>query len=99
MLPRVVPLTMVLVAALGLGCARLEQPRSTAPQPLPHAVNINTAPLEDLQKIPHVGESLARKIIEHRETNGPFRRAEHLILVSGISDRRFRKIRPLVRVE
>ena len=96
---RVVALTLILAAAFGLACARPAEPRSSAPQPLPHAVNINTAPLEELQKIPHIGESLARRIVEHRETNGPFRRVEHLMLVAGISDKRFRKIRLLVRVE
>ena len=64
-----------------------------------HAININTATADELQSIPHVGEKLAAKIIEHREINGPFRRVEHLMLIQGISDKRFRKIRPLVRVE
>ena len=64
-----------------------------------NAININTATLDELQRIPHVGEKVASKIIEYRETNGPFRRVEHLMLIQGISDKRFRKIRPLVRVE
>ena len=64
-----------------------------------HAININTASTDDLQRIPHMGEKVAAKILEHRETNGPFRRVEHLMLIQGISDARFRKIRPLVRVE
>jgi competence ComEA-like helix-hairpin-helix protein len=62
-------------------------------------ININTASSDDLQRIPHVGEKLAAKIIEHRGSNGPFRRVEHLMLIPGISDKRFRKIRPMVRVE
>jgi competence protein ComEA len=64
-----------------------------------HAININTAGVGELTRIPHVGEKLAAKIVEHRELNGPFRRVEHLMLIQGISDKRFRKIRPLVRVE
>ena len=64
-----------------------------------HAINVNTASLDELQRIPHVGEKVAARIIEHREVNGPFRRVEHLMLIQGISDKRFRKIRPLVRVE
>lgn len=63
------------------------------------AININTASVEELTRIPHVGEKVASKIIEHREQNGPFRRVEHLMLIQGISDKRFRKIRPLVKVE
>lgn len=65
----------------------------------PDAININTASTEELQRIPHVGESLAARIIEHREKHGAFRKVEHLMLIQGISDKRFRKIRPLVRVE
>ncbi|MEQ1764753.1 MAG: ComEA family DNA-binding protein [Pyrinomonadaceae bacterium] len=64
-----------------------------------YAININTATLDELERIPHVGEKVAALIIEHREENGPFRRVEHLMLIQGISDKRFRKIRPLVRVE
>lgn len=64
-----------------------------------HTININTATADELTRIPHVGDKLAAKIIEHREANGPFRRVEHLMLIQGISDQRFRKIRPLVRVE
>jgi competence protein ComEA len=64
-----------------------------------YAININTATLDELQRIPHVGEKVAARIVEHRQINGPFRRVEHLMLIQGISDKRFRKIRPLVRVE
>ncbi len=63
------------------------------------AVNINTASTSELQKIPHIGEKIAGQIIEHRDRYGPFRRAEDLILIPGISDSRFRKIRSLVRVD
>lgn len=67
--------------------------------PTAHTVNVNTASLDELTRIPHVGEKVAAKIIEYREEHGPFRRIEHLMLIQGISDARFRKIRPLVRVE
>ncbi len=63
------------------------------------SININTASLDELQRIPHIGESMAQKIIEHREKFGPFKRPEHLMLIQGISDARFRRIRHLIRVE
>ncbi len=63
------------------------------------SININTASVEELQKIPNIGEKLAEQIIEHRERYGPFRRSEDLMLIPGISDARFRKIRDMVRID
>ncbi len=64
-----------------------------------NAVNINTASVEELEKLPNVGAKLAQKIVEHREKYGNFRKPEHLILVAGISDKRFRQLQNLVRTE
>jgi len=63
-----------------------------------NAFNINTASAADLEKIPHIGEKLALKIIEHRRRHGAFRKPEHLMLIQGISDKMFREIRPFIIV-
>ncbi len=63
------------------------------------AININTATIADLEKIPNIGTKTAEAIIEHREKFGKFRKPEHLMLVSRISDRRFREIRHLIKTE
>ncbi len=63
------------------------------------AININTASAAELERLPHIGEKLAREIIEHREKFGRFRKPEHLLFVRRISDRQFREIRNLIRVE
>ncbi len=63
------------------------------------AINLNTATAEELEKLPNIGAKLAQKIIEHRDNFGKFRKAEYLILVNGISDKRFREIRNSVKVE
>ena len=62
-------------------------------------INLNTATANELETLPGVGKALAERIIEHRQKYGPFRRAEHLIIVRGISDRKFRAIRRLISVE
>src|SRR5438105_6175961 len=62
-------------------------------------ININTAPASELESLPGIGKALAARIIEHREKYGPFRRVEHLIIVRGISDKRFRALRELITVE
>lgn len=64
-----------------------------------NAININKANLEELQKLPHVGAKTAEKIIIHREKFGDFRRPEHLLLVTGISDKRFRNMRSMIKVK
>ena len=62
-------------------------------------ININTASAKQLENLPGIGKGLAERIIQHREKYGPFRRAEHLIIVRGISDRRFRALRDFVAVD
>ena len=65
----------------------------------PSRININTAAADELEKLPGIGEALAGRIIEHREKFGPFRRPEHLIMVRGISDKRFRALQDLITVK
>lgn len=67
--------------------------------PAENAVNINAASVEELEKLPNVGTKTAQKIVEHREKYGRFRKPEHLILVAGISDRRFRQLQNLIKIE
>ena len=64
-----------------------------------NAVNINTASVEELVKIPNIGEKTAIKIIEHREKFGRFRKPEHLLLIDRISDSRFREMQSLIKTE
>lgn len=63
------------------------------------AVNINTASAAELEKLPHVGRQTAQEIIEYREKFGRFRKPEYLMFVRGISDRRYRDLRNLIKVE
>src|SRR5712692_6351929 len=62
-------------------------------------ININAASVGDLEKLPGVGKVIAERIVAHRQQYGAFRRAEHLMMVQGMSDNKFRKIQPLVTTE
>jgi competence ComEA-like helix-hairpin-helix protein len=85
------------------GCGRKQADPGPAqesrPKPAQNAININTASAEELAKLPQIGERFAKKIVEYRETYGPFRRPEHLMLVEGINDKKFRLIKDLVKTE
>jgi competence protein ComEA len=59
-------------------------------------ININTATAQELEALPGVGEVIATRIVAYREQNGPFRSADDLIHVEGISDRAIDNIRELV---
>lgn len=63
------------------------------------AININLASAEQLEKLPQIGSEFARRIVEYREKHGKFRRPEHLILVRGMTDKKFRQIKHLVKTE
>ncbi|MDT5263293.1 MAG: competence protein ComEA [Acidobacteriota bacterium] len=65
----------------------------------PPPISINDASREELEKLPGIGPALAARIVEHRERYGRFRRAEHLLMVRGISERLFRQLRPYVTAE
>ena len=62
-------------------------------------VSVNRASREELTRLPGVGPGIAARIVEHRERYGPFRRAEHLMMVRGISERRFRQMRDYITLE
>jgi competence protein ComEA len=61
-------------------------------------VNLNSASAEELTTLPGIGPAYARRIIEYREKNGPFKRVEDLLNVQGIGDKTLERIRDKVSV-
>ncbi len=76
-------------------------PPSTAP-PSTGAQNglldLNTATLEQLDKLPGIGESKAKAILEYRSKKGRFKRVEELMEVKGIGEKMFEKLKGLLFV-
>ncbi|MDI6759067.1 MAG: helix-hairpin-helix domain-containing protein [Candidatus Omnitrophota bacterium] len=62
-------------------------------------ININEAVLEELLQAQSVSEKLAARIIEYRNTHGPFRRVEELKMIKGIGDYRYEKLKEVFFVE
>lgn len=62
-------------------------------------VNINTATIEELDKLPGVGEATANKIVSHRNDNGQFKSIEEIKNVNGIGDKKFEEMKELICVE
>ena len=47
-------------------------------------ININTASAEELVKLDRIGPQYAERIIQYRESNGPFEKPEDIMKVKGI---------------
>ena len=61
-------------------------------------VNINTASVEELRRLPGVGPALASRIVEHRRRHGAFKRPQDVVIVRGMSAKLYRQIAHLIRV-
>lgn len=62
-------------------------------------VNVNTATAEELARLPGVGESKARAILEYRKERGAFKSVEQLREVKGIGDAALERLRPHLVLE
>lgn len=59
-------------------------------------VNINSAGLDDLQRLPGIGPAYAQRIIDYRTQNGRFQSVDELDEVKGIGPKKLEKLRPFV---
>lgn len=61
-------------------------------------LDLNTATVEELERLPEVGPSLAQRIVEYRQAHGPFRRAQEIVQVPGIGPKTYEALRDYVTV-
>lgn len=61
-------------------------------------VNINTASVDELDKLPGIGQTTAQRIITYRTDNGPFATIEDILNVSGIGTATYNEIKDLITV-
>ena len=62
-------------------------------------ININTATVELLKELPGIGDALAARIVEYRETNGRFDSPDQIMEVKGIGEKTYRNIEEMITVE
>jgi competence protein ComEA len=59
-------------------------------------ISLNTATQEELETIPDIGPSLAKKIITYRSLYGPFETVEEIKSVPGMGELRYLRIEPYI---
>lgn len=62
-------------------------------------ININTADADELCELPHIGSTVAKRIIAFRNEAGGFKNTYELMLVKGIGEKTFEKISKYITVE
>jgi len=67
------------------------------PKTVRFEVDINSAGWPELLQLPAIGETLAKRIVDSRLKDGPFRDHKDLMRVRGIGPKTFDTIRPYLR--
>ncbi len=90
-------LILALVAFTASCTQRVEYPRDIAVG-ASEAIDLNTATVEEIERLPGIGRGLAERVVEFRRDNGAFSRVEHIILVRGLSENRYAAIAPYITI-
>lgn len=75
-----------------------DQEKKRAP-PEEEKININTATKEELLTLPGIGEILAGRIIDYRNTHGPFKSIHEILKIERIGEGTFNKIKDKIVVD
>jgi competence protein ComEA len=62
-------------------------------------INLNTATLEELITLDRIGPKYAQRIIDYRDTYGPFENIEDIMKVKGIGPKTFEANKDKITVE
>src|SRR5262245_21244808 len=87
---------VVATIVAGAASASVARAAESALKEKPALVDINTATNVELEKLPGVGPSLAKRIIEFREKNGAFQSVDDLLKVQGIGEKSLARFREFV---
>lgn len=62
-------------------------------------VNINYASAEELERLPEIGPSMAKRIVDYRQAHGLFRTPEELLNVQGIGPATLQGLRDYIALQ
>jgi competence ComEA-like helix-hairpin-helix protein len=85
-----------LVSLIGFWRLHNREKDETLQGPLRFITDVNSAPASELSLLPGIGYELANRIVEYRETMGPYQAIEDLNRVRGIGPKTLAQIEPMV---
>jgi competence protein ComEA len=85
-------------ASLAFAQAASKADTGKATEQVAGKININKATSEQLMEIKGIGESYAKRIVEYREKNGPFKKIEDIMEVQGIGTKIFESIKDRITI-
>jgi competence protein ComEA len=88
----------ILALTVPAGATPIQEKPTEAKAAAAQVVNINTAPAEQLERLPGVGPKTAARIVEYRQKNGGFKKVEELMNVRGIGEKAFLKMKAQLTV-
>ena len=56
-------------------------------------IDLNKATIEELSTLKGIGQKYAERIVNYREQNGPFTKIDDILMVKGIGEKTFEKIK------
>jgi competence ComEA-like helix-hairpin-helix protein len=87
---------VMLAATAGFRLARPTDRAALPPARTGQRIDVNAADADTLQLLPGIGPNLARRIVEHRQSAGPFATVNALQDVKGIGPKTVERLRPHV---
>ena len=61
-------------------------------------LDVNTASLEELVKVPYIGNSVAGKIVKYRQDKGPLTSLDQMKLIKGIKEKNYERFKSFLKI-